>query len=227
MVIGTSTAAFNASFDTMWQNVVTAVPTFLVALVVFSLGLLVASALGTVARKVIRMTKLDMVIEKAASIIRLQTLGYKLDIAKMVGMLVEWFFAIVTLLTVADILHLTQVTTFLRSVALYIPNVLVAVLVLGLGLVLARFVGQLVERGVKSSRMPASAGTLAMIAEWSVVVFAFMVSLTQLGIASRLVEIMFTGLVFGLSVAFGLAFGLGGKEKAREWLEKVSSGMMK
>lgn len=221
-----SVRAFDASFEQLWQNVVTAVPTFVLALVVFSLGLLVASGLGAIARRLVRVVKLDVVVEKAASVIKLQTLGFKLNFASLVGTVIEWFFAIVTLVAVADILHLTQVTDFLRRVALYVPNVLVAILVLGLGLVLARFVGQLVDRGVKSSHMPAaSAGALSLIAEWSVILFAVMASLTQLGVAARLIEILFTGLVGGLSIAFGLAFGLGGKDKAREWLDKVTRGM--
>ncbi len=223
-----SASAWNTAFSNLWNNMVTAVPTFVVALVVFSLGLLVAGALGALAKKIIKVSKLDQAVEKAAAFMRLQTLGFTMHFASLVGLVVQWFLVIVTLVAVADILHLAQVNVFFSRVALYLPNVLVGVLLLGFGLVLARFIGQVVERGVKSSRLPsASAGALAMMAEWSVVIFAVMATLVQLGVASRMIEILFTGLVLGFSIAFGLAFGLGGKDQARAWLEKVSRDMGK
>lgn len=222
-----STDAVSVSFSNLWNNFVTAVPTFIVALIVFSIGLLVASALSALAKKIVRTMKLDQAVEGAAGMLHLQTLGYKLQFASLVGWVVQWFLAIVTLVAVADVLHLNQVNAFFTRVALYIPNVLIAVLLLGVGLVVARFIGQLVERGVKSSRMPASAGALSVIAEWAVVIFAVMASLVQLGVASRMIEILFTGLVFGLSIAFGLAFGLGGQDSARQWLNKVTGSMSK
>ncbi len=219
--------AVTTAFTSLWHNVVTSAPTFVLALIVFSVGLIVASGLGAAARKIIRTTKLDTAIEKAAAFMRLQTFGFKLNISQLVGTIVEWFFAIVTFIAVANVLGLTQVTDFLSKVALYLPNVLVAILILGLGLILARFVGTLVEKGVKSSNMPASAGALSMVAEWAIILFAVMAGLTQLGIATRLVEILFSGLIFGLALAFGLSFGLGGRDKAREWLEKMTKGMSK
>lgn len=219
--------AFTSSFVSLWHNVLTSAPTFILALIVFSVGLILATTFGTIARKIIRATKLDTAIEKAAAFVHLQTFGFKLNVAWLVGMVVEWFFAIVTFIAVANVLGLTQVTDFLSRVALYLPNVLVAILILGLGLVLARFVGTLVEQAVKSSRMPASAGALAMMAEWAIILFAVMAALTQLGIASHLIEILFSGLVGGLALAFGLSFGLGGRDSAREWLEKMTKGMSK
>lgn len=215
-------AALDSSFVNLWNNVVTAAPTFIVALVVFSLGLVVASMLGRFASKVIRLTKLDVLVEKAAGIVRLQTLGFGFSFSRTVGWLVQWFFAIVVLIAVADILHLSQVTDFLKNVALFLPNVVVAVVVLTIGLILGKFVHDIVERGVSSSRMPAMAGSVAMLAQWSIVIFGIMAALTQLGIASRLIEILFAGLTLGIGLAFGLAFGLGGKDRAKAWLDKVA-----
>ncbi|MBI4426846.1 MAG: hypothetical protein HY567_04695 [Candidatus Kerfeldbacteria bacterium] len=217
-----ATQALTASFQTLWFNFITAVPTFVVALVVFSLGLLVAGALGSIATKLIRLTKLDALVEKAGAIIKLQTLGVTFNFSRTVGWIVQWFFVVVVLIAVADILNLTQVTDFLKSVALYLPNVVVAVVILTLGLILGKFVHDVVERGMKSSNMPAAAGSVATLAQWAVVVFAIMASLAQLGIAARLIEILFAGLTLGVGLAFGLAFGLGGKEKAKAWLEKMS-----
>lgn len=215
-------AAVSGSFYTLWNNVVTAIPVFVVALVVFSIGLLVAHALGSLAAKLTGLTRLDTLVEKVGAVIKLQTLGMRFKFSRLVGWIVQWFFVVVFLIAVADILGLSQVTEFLRSVAFYLPNVVVAVVILTLGLILGNFVRDLVERGVKSSNMPAAAGSVATVAQWAVVIFAVMASLAQLGIAARLIEILFAGLTLGVGLAFGLAFGLGGKDKARAWLEKLS-----
>lgn len=219
-------AAMSLSFQNLWNNLTTSAPTFVLALVVFSLGLLVSDALGRAAKKIIEVTKIGLAIEKAASIVKLQTMGWKLNFAVLVGWVVRWFFVVVVFIAVADILKLTQVTAFLRSVALYVPNVFVAVIVLGFGFVLARFVGQLVEKGVKSSHMSAaSAGMLSTIAEWSIIVFALMAGLSQLGVATQLINILFTGITLAFAIAFGLAFGLGGRDQAKAWLEKINRDM--
>ncbi len=220
--VAATQTALNASFQNLWNNVITAAPTFIVALVVFSLGLVVAGGLGKFAAKIIRLTKLDALVEKAAAIVRLQTLGFTFNFSRTVGWLVQWFLVVVVLITVADILQLPQVTTFLQSVALYLPNVIVAIVVLTIGLILGKFVHDVVERGLQSSRMVATAGSVASTAQWAVVVFAIMAALTQLGIAARLIEILFAGLTLGVGLAFGLAFGLGGKDRAKAWLDKLS-----
>lgn len=225
--LNSTSEALTISFQNLWNNFITAVPTFIVALIVFALGLVVAGAVGSFAAKLVRLTKLDVLVEKASMMIKLQNLGITFNFSRTVGWVVRWFFVVVVLIAVADILHWAQVTAFLHSVALYIPNVLVAVVILAIGLIVGKFVHDMVDRGVKSSHLPSStAGTLAMIAEWAIIIFALMTSLTQLGIGSRLIEILFTGLVLGLALAFGLAFGLGGKDKARVWLEKLDRDMM-
>lgn len=218
--------AINVAIQNLWVNMVTAAPRFVVALVVFSLGLLAAGALGALAAKLTRMTRLDKAVEKVAALIKLQTMGITLNFARLIGWVVQWFFIIVTFVAVADVLHLSQVTQFMTGVAMYVPNILIAVIILGVGLTVGSFVHRLVSQAVKSSHMPtAAAGSLAMLAEAAIIVFTVMAAMTQLGIASRLIEILFSGLVLGVGLAFGLAFGLGGKDKAREWLDKVSRDM--
>jgi len=75
---------------------------------------------------------------------------------------------------------------------------------------------------VKASKLPASsAGLLGTVARTAVIVFAVMASLTQLGVASDLVKILFTGFVAMLALAGGLSFGLGGRDQAMQWLDKI------
>jgi hypothetical protein len=70
----------------------------------------------------------------------------------------------------------------------------VAVIILSLGLIAGNFLYNVVERAVKASSMSdASVSALSGIAKWAVVIFALMAALVQLGIASSLIQILFTG----------------------------------
>jgi len=79
----------------------------------------------------------------------------------------------------------------------------------------------IIERTTKASTMLAGlSGVLAAMAKWAVIIFAVMASLNQLKIAANLIQILFAGLVFAVTLAAGLAFGLGGRDKAKEFLDK-------
>jgi small-conductance mechanosensitive channel len=119
------------------------------------------------------------------------------------------------------VLHLSQVTVFLKDILNYLPQVIVAVLIL----IAAGMVADAMKKIVLSSAMTAgvsSAGFLATVTKWVIWVFAILVALSQLGIASGFVQTIFTGLVVALSLGLGLAFGLGGQEAASKVIDKVS-----
>lgn len=218
--------AISTSFQNMWEDLINALPTFIGAVLVLIIGLLLASALGRLVARLVRATRIDTLVERTRAQQRFQEAGIRFSISGLLGWVAKWFLIIVTLIAFADILNWTQVTNFLEDVALYVPNVLVTVLILAIGLVAGRYIHELVERSITASRMPTSAGSLlGTVAEWAIVIFAVMAALTQLGIADRLIQILFTGLVAALALAFGLAFGLGGRGKARQWLEKLDQEM--
>ncbi|MDD5110052.1 MAG: hypothetical protein PHI63_02460, partial [Patescibacteria group bacterium] len=126
----------------------------------------------------------------------------------------------VVFITAADMLGWSQLTTFLTDVALYLPKVLVAVLILLAGLVLANFVSVIVRKGLTTSKV-GYAGVLSAFARWLIIVFTVMAALVQLEIAKELMQTLFTGMVGMIALAGGLAFGLGGKDLAKEIMEKI------
>lgn len=214
--------AILASLQNIWAKFVSFVPEVVGALLVLIVGLLVAGALGKLAKKLIHLTHIDTLAEKVGVTKKFSEIGLKLSVSGLIGWIIKWFFIVVTLIAAVDILKLDQVTKFLQDVALYIPNVVVAVVILVIGLVIGQFGHQIVEKTAKASHLTEHAGdALAAIAKWSIVIFALMASLTQLSIATKLIEILFTGFVAMLALALGLSFGLGGREKASNFLEKL------
>lgn len=214
------------ALQNVWIKFVAYLPEVLGALLVLIVGLIVAAVLGRLVKKLITFTKIDKLLSTNQFFKQMEESELKFTFAGLIGWIVKWFFIIVFLIAVADILRWQQVNVFLRDIALYIPRVVIAVVILMIGLMAGKFLYDVVKKSVGVSKLPhASVGPLATLAKWAVFIFAFLAALVQLGIATSLIEILFTGLVAMLAIAGGLAFGLGGKDKAREWLEKLDREM--
>ncbi len=210
------------AFQNIWLKFANFLPEFITALIILVVGLLVAGWLGKLIARVISVIKLDDLIAKVGFTSAVEEMGVSFSLSKLMGWVVKWFFVVVTLIAVANILGWDEVNGFLNAVVLYIPNVLVAVVVLIIGVIAGQFVFGIVEKALHVSQAPVSASRpLAAVAKWAIIIFAIMAALVQLGVATSLIEILFTGLVAMLAIAGGLAFGLGGKEKAAKWLDAI------
>ena len=206
------------------NDVISVVPNIIAAIIVLIIGLLLAGLLSHIAKRIIDLSKLDVLLQKAIGPGKLKEKGLNITASGIVAWVVKWFFIVVTFIAVADILKWPQLTSFFEAVALYIPNVIIAVLILLAGFILGGGLKDLVIKAVKASSLPeASAGLLGTVARTAVIVFAIMATLTQLQVAADLVKIAFTGFVAMLALAGGLSFGLGGKDNAIEWFNKIKS----
>ncbi len=208
------------------NDVILSLPGILAAIIVLILGLLLAKFLGRLTTKLIAVSRLDLLLEKTVNMQSLKEKGVELKASSILGWAVKWFFIIVTFIAVADILGLHQLTNFFRMVAMYVPNVIIAILILLAGFILGDGLKGLVIKSVEVSSISKSlASMLGNVSRLAVIVFAVMASLNQLGIASDLIKILFTGVVAMLTIAGGLAIGLGAKDHVREWLDKVRKGL--
>lgn len=212
--------AITLSLLNLWERFVAFLPALLGAVLVFVAGWIVAVALGKAVEHIVKLIRIDDVVEKAGTKARIRKAGVELNIAKFFGGLVKWFLVLVFLMAATDILHLTQVTGFLNSIVLYIPNVIVAAVILAVAFLVGNFVYALIKGSTKVAGI-VSATLLATVAKWAIVIFGFLAALIQLGIASSLINTIFIGLVAMLAIAGGLAFGLGGKEEAAMILKKL------
>ncbi len=208
------------SLQNLWQGFILFLPTFIGALIVFLVGLIIAAGLGKIVEKLIGALKLDRLMEQLGLGRFLERANVRLHSGRFVGALVQWFFVIVTLLAVSDIFKLTAFSDFLKQVLFYVPNIVVAVLIMLTGAVIAAFLSKLVRASVLAAQLHA-AHFLGALTKWSVLIFAFLAALSQLGVAGALVNTMIIGFVAMLALAGGLAFGLGGRDVAAAWLEKL------
>lgn len=212
--------AITDSLLDLWLRFINFLPSLVGALLVFFIGWFVAIALGKFVTQILRTVKIDQTLDNAGVRATLDRANIKGTVSGFFGELVKWFLIIVFLNAATDILGLDQVTTFLNQVLAYIPQIVIAVIILLVAVVFARFAGNVVEAGVRAVGFHYGV-FLSTVTKWAIMVFAILAALEQLGVAPGLVRTLFTGIIALIAIAGGLSFGLGGKDLAAEYLQKL------
>jgi hypothetical protein len=224
MLIQSWYQVFQLSLQGLWYGFVATVPKIILAIVIFIIGWIVASTLGKLVTTAIDALKLDRVVRSAGAEDVFNRAGWRLHIGGVIGWLVKWLIILAFFTASINLLGLDQVSLFLGQIVAYIPQVIIAVLILVVGTLLADFArkvvaGSAAAAGVRSARM---IGSIAYYAIW---VLAIVTALDKLGIFGYFGQVIFTGIVLMFAVAFGLAFGLGGKDAAARWINRVSEDL--
>ena len=212
--------AITMSLATLGQKLIEFLPVLIGALLVLLAGWIIAIAAGKLAERFMKVLRVDKAMEKIGFNGKIYGSEIHLTVSAFFGGLIKWFLVLAFLMAAADILRLDQVTDFLNSILLYIPNVIVAVVILSAVMLLGNFVYTVVKGSTRAAGIM-SATLLATVSKWAIVIFGIFAALIQLGIAPSLVSTIFIGIVAMLSLAGGLAFGLGGKDEAAMILKKI------
>ena len=214
MLLQTSGVVLAQSLQAIWFGIVSYLPAVLFALIIFVIGWVLAHLVGKSIKHLIDLTKVDSALAKTGINEPFQRAGYRFNLGSIVGGIIKWFLIIVFLVAVFDILGLSELNAFLQQIVLvFLPNVLVAALVILLASVVARIAGRLVTGSAKAAGIH-SANFVGSIASWAIWIFALLIALSQLGIATTLINMIFVAILAMLAIAGGLAFGLGGKDHA-------------
>jgi hypothetical protein len=209
-----------------------AIPKIIGFLLIIVAGWFIASLIERGLAAVLRSIHFNDLSERAGLTDFIRRMGMNTDAAGMIGLVVKWFVRLIALVVAFDALGLPAVSEVLRQLLLWLPNVVVALVVLVIGGLAARGRSNVV-RGAASEAGLANANFLAKTASVVVWAFAIVVAVNQLGIATELVNTLFMAVVGALALGVGLAFGLGGRETAAEILNKwyakgqEKSGQMK
>ncbi|MFA6999705.1 MAG: hypothetical protein WC241_01160 [Candidatus Paceibacterota bacterium] len=215
----------NDSLLSLWYGFINFVPSLLLAIILFILGWVIGSVVGKAVAQVITALKVDKLFESAGVEEVMGRMGMKVNVGKFFGVIVKWFLIIVFLMASLQIVGLTQVNDFLQTAVLfYLPKVIIAAIVLIIATIIAEAMQKLVLGSAKAANL-SSANMLGTITKYAIWIFAFIIALSELGIASAFMQILFTGVVVMLAIAGGLAFGLGGKEAAARAIDNISKDM--
>jgi hypothetical protein len=214
--------AFLTSLSNALNLILTFVPKFIGFLVILLIGWIIASVLRRTVMFVLRRIGFERLSARIGLNRLEERIGMQVNVVSVLGQIVYWFVFLIFLVPAVDALGLTAVSNILNALIAYIPNVFVAVLVVFLGLLAANLVTDIV-RGLTATTGVGRPGLFAAIARYAIIAFAGLIALEQLQIAPALLNILFTAVVGGAALAFGLAFGLGGQETARRLLSRGSA----
>jgi hypothetical protein len=206
---------FLTSLQTFWGQIAMFLPKFLAALVLLLVGWLLARLLRAGVRRGLEALEFGRMAEKSGIEALLRQGGVELSLAGVIAGLVFWLVLLVVAVSAANSLGLDAVAGLVNRVVLYLPNVLVAILVLLFGTLFARFLNRLVFAWLNGIKAPAALA-LSTGTEYAVQVFTLFIALEQLQIGADLVTVAFAIAFGGVVLALALAFGLGGREWAAE-----------
>jgi hypothetical protein len=200
-----------------------AIPKIIGFLVILIIGWIIASALAGAMAALLRAVRFDDLARRSGISDFVHRMGVQTDAAGLIADIAKWFVRLIVLVVAFDALGLPAVAQVLQQLLLWLPNLVVALVVLVIGGLAASALANLV-RGSTAEAGLGNPDLLANIARVAVLAFAIVVAVNQIGVASTLVNTLFMGLVGALALALGLAFGLGGRETAaeivRDWFRR-------
>lgn len=196
--------------------IVSFVPKIIAGTIVLLIGIIIASILKQVVLQIFKTLRVESFLRKYGVPEAKEEFAW----SNIFSEIVRWFVIIIFLLPTADIWGLPRVVTILNEFLRYLPNVLVSAIIAVVGFVLASLTHDLILASVKGMSL-ATANTIASVTRWAVNIFVILAVLNQLGVATDLIRILFTGFVAMLAIAGGIAFGLGGQTGAKEVIEGI------
>ncbi len=192
-----------------------AIPKILGFLIIVLAGWFIASLVERGIAAILRSIRFNDLAQRSGLADFVNKMGTNTDPAGMIGAVVKWFIRLIALVVAFDALGLPAVSDVLRQLLLWLPNVVVALVVLVIGGLAARALSNVV-RGAAAEGGLGNPDFLAKVASTVVWAFAIVVAVNQLGIATTLVNTLFMAVVGAAALALGLSFGLGGRETAAE-----------
>ncbi|MBI4098376.1 MAG: hypothetical protein HY426_05065 [Candidatus Levybacteria bacterium] len=204
------------SLNANLQSVVTFVPRFVAGLLILLIGIVISSIIRQVILSASKSLNIDSYLRRYG----VPELRANYTWSNILAEIVRWFVIIIFLIPTADVWGMPRIGTLLNELLLYLPNVFVAVIIALVGFVLARLAHDVILASVKGITKE-SGEAIATGAQWIINVFVILAVLNQLGVASDLVRILFTGIVAMVALAGGIAFGLGGQKNAQDILDGI------
>lgn len=204
-------------FETMWEKVLDFVPNFVAALVLLFVGIAIALGVRFLVIKILNSIGWERFSEKGSAFRFLGIGDIRYPLFDLVGAIVFWIVILAFSGTAAHALGLTTIEMLLDELVSFLPNLFIAMVIMGLGIWLGVLAGRFTRAFAISAEIR-EANLLGKGIQYLVIIIAAGTALEQLRVATRF---LFGAFLITLA-SLGLAFGLGGREKAREIIDRVS-----
>jgi len=208
------------ALQSAWRGFLMFLPRLAGAIVVLVIGWFLAVGLGKLIAEILRQLKFDRIFERAGWKEALQKAEVKVNPSEFIGAICKWILIIVFLLASVEILGFVQFADFLKGVVAWLPNLIVASAIFVVTVILTDILEKVLKASVKKIGVD-YAGFLGVAVRWAIYIFATLAILLQLGVTPTIIDTFIKGFVGMIALAFGLAFGLGGKDAASQFIGEV------
>ncbi|HZJ94865.1 MAG TPA: mechanosensitive ion channel domain-containing protein [Thiopseudomonas sp.] len=213
MQLDTWTQRLVGAMGSLWENIASFIPSLFGALILVLLGFLVAKLLDTLLSKLLAKVGLDRLMSGTGLTKLLGRVGVRAQVSTLIGKIVYWFVLLIFLISAAESLGLERVSATLDVLALYVPKVFAAALVLLAGILLAQLLNSMVKGAADGVRLEYAAG-LGRIVQVMVIVISVSVAIGQLEIKAELLNYVVAIVLLSIGLAGALALGLASKSIA-------------
>lgn len=197
----------------------TAIPRLIGFVLILVIGWFIATLIGKAVAALLQAVRFNTLADRAGISSFVQKMGVKTDASSFLGEIIKWFIRLIVMVIAFDGLGLPAVSAVLTQFLLWLPNLIVALVIIVLGGLAAQAL-QGIVRGAASEAGFSNPELIAKIAKVAVWIFTIVIAVNQLGIAVTLINTLFMGFIGAVALALGLAFGLGGKETAAKIVSK-------
>lgn len=218
-------SSYNALLN-LWNGFISFLPALIGGLIVFLIGIIIGDGLGQLTEKIIDALKIDAVLERSGFKNFTDRAHIRLDTGYFFRVIVKWVIILAFLVAACNIWGLTAVGGFIRSIVNYLPNIVAAIFILVVAIIVGEYAGKFVRASVAGAGLKYQS-VLDALARWTFYIFGILAALSQLKVAPYITNTLFTGIVAFAALAGGLAFGLGGKDLAHNFMERMREDLEK
>lgn len=206
-----------------FSNLITTATTFLpraiASAIILTVGWLIGKWLKSLVEKGIKQAKVDELLKHNSSSALLSQVQLPFSPAGIVGSILQGVIVLVFAIVAIQTLGMVFLSDILANILAYMPRLIVASSIFVLGVIFAGWLETWVKRSLKSLEIP-TARLIAKSSSYATVVIATLIALSELGIATVFIELLFAGVVLALALAFGLAVGLGSKDVIHDLIDQ-------
>lgn len=202
------------------NEIAVSIPKIIGAFLILIIGWIIAKLIKRGIVKLLKLIKFNYLTEKTGIDKFLQEGGSKADSIGIIGTLIYWILMLIVIIATLNSLNLTVASSLFNEIMLYLPNIIVAIIILIIGIYLARMFSQIIRTSLAGMKEVTS-GLISQITYYAILVLTVFVTLGQLNLAKEIVTSAFIILFGAICLALALAFGLGGRESASEILNNL------
>lgn len=219
-------SAISESFNKFLTKVLTFLPNLLAMITILIVGFLVAWIFKILLLRFLKAIQFDRLSERWGLTNIISKGGLTYSPANLLSRFFYWVIVLITLILGINTLEVAATQNFIAQFFNYLPHLFAAILILVIGYLIAIFLGQATLVAAVNAQME-SAKFLSRAVRWFIIILSLTMALYHLGIAEKVIIAAFSITFGGIVLALAIAFGWGGRELAKDFLERLSKSKEK